>query len=183
MGKVVMLRGTSGSGKSHLAREIMAKYEQRTPHFTEGRKQPYYYEFRKKGRRTPLFVLGHYETACGGCDTIKTADEVFGLVAELRAKGDVLFEGLLLSADVNRTTEAGKVHNVFIDLPIEKCLAQVNARRRKKDPTKGDVNPENTTSKHRGVRMACERLKTAKQTTFSGSYEECRDYVLQVLGL
>lgn len=183
MGKVVSLRGTSGSGKTHLAREVMAKYKLRFAIHIANRKQPYYYEFRKTPKGKPLYVLGHYETACGGCDTIKTADEVFALVDKLRKEGDVLFEGLLLSTEVNRTVAAGDIHNVFFDVPVVQCLSQINARRRAKDPSKEDVDPTNTTSKHRGVARAHQRLLTVKEKVFKGDYNACRDYVFKVLGL
>lgn len=182
---IISIRGTSGSGKTHLARAIWKLYDTTTPHYVERRKQPLYYELRKKGKKRPLFLLGGYETACGGCDTIKTADEVYALIRELSQMGDVLFEGLLLSTEVNRflTLPSAGSWAVFISLPVEKCLEQVNARRREKDPSKTDVSPANTISKHRGVVLTERRMVAAGRNVVHGDYNGCYNKIKQVLGL
>lgn len=182
---IISIRGTSGSGKTHLARAIWKLYDTATPHMKEKRKQPYYYELTKKGKKRPLYILGGYETACGGCDTIKTADEVYALIRELSQTGDVLFEGLLLSTEVNRflTLPSVSSYAVFINLPVEKCLEQVNARRRAKDPSKEDVNPANTISKHRGVVLTERRLIAAGRNVVRGDYNGCYNKIKQILGL
>jgi hypothetical protein len=104
---------------------------------------------------------------------------------------DVLFEGLLIAADVNRTVALHQVARrgmevVSLTTPLEQCLADVNGRRRaahqrrvealqaenavlaeqgrKLRPLpeeRGDVNPANTTSKHRGVQQSLARLRAA----------------------
>lgn len=166
---IINIRGTSGSGKSTLVREVLSWYPHREPVFVPGRKQPLFYKLRfYPGTAVDLVVLGHYEASCGGCDTISSTDTMFDLVYEASSYArNVLFEGLLISADVNRCVD---LHNTFgasgfevlaIDLPLEDCLASVNARRRAKDPTKPDVNPANTESKWKGVRQSLERLRAA----------------------
>ena len=105
---IINIRGTSGSGKSTLARRIMEQYPHRVVFRREGRKQPIGYLYQRdaspntKGRQ--LAVIGHYETPCGGCDTIQKMDDIFQLVRDSHEAGhDVLFEGLLISADMKRT--------------------------------------------------------------------------------
>lgn len=183
---IINIRGTSGSGKSHLVRQIMARYHQRIRIMEDGRKQPIMYLLnRNEGR--PLIVIGHYESDCGGCDTISKMEKIFDLVRRAHREGaDVIFEGLLISADVNRVAalhEEGLPLTVFaIDLPIEECLASVNGRRRAKAERtgkeyKGDVNPKNTESKHRGVQQSMKRLEAKGVDTRWGT----RDEVLAML--
>jgi len=101
-----------------------------------------------------LVVVGHYESPCGGCDTIKTYEEVFAAVRDGHKLGhDVLFEGLLLSTDKNHITKLAKEHPndhliIGLDVPVDECLRSVNERRRAKKPDADDVNPKGTTSKH-----------------------------------
>lgn len=161
---IINIRGTSGSGKSHLARRIMDLYPSRTKVRVEGRRQPIGYICHREDGKD-LAVLGHYETACGGCDTISKMEEIFELVRTSHlADMDVLFEGLLISADVNRTAalheEGLPLRVVALDLPLEVCLESVNSRRMERlGPEKfTPVNPKNTESKHKGVRRSCERL-------------------------
>ena len=164
---IVQVRGTSGTGKTTLIRQVMALYHGPTIRYKrKGRKQPLGYCLHpgkdQPGRR-PLGIVGHYETACGGCDTIKTLDEVFELVRQCYANGwDVLFEGLLLSAGFNRTAalydDGFPLIVIGMDVPIEVCLESVNQRRWAKDPKKPPVNPKNTEAKLKGTRKTMSKL-------------------------
>jgi energy-coupling factor transporter ATP-binding protein EcfA2 len=175
---IINIRGTSGSGKSTLVRSIRALYKGPTLKYHEpGRKQPLGYLHHRaadQGSGPPLGLVGHYETDCGGCDTIPKMERIFELVLQAHGRGmDVIFEGLLISADVNRTVElfnaAGghQLQVIALDVPIEECLDSVNARRRAKDLRRGatemrpEVNPKNTISKHKGVKQSCVRLAEA----------------------
>lgn len=153
---IINVRGTSGSGKSHLTRRVMELYTQRTPfrQKDEKRKQPLGYICTRPGWR-PLVVIGHYETACGGCDTISGYERTFDMIREAHRQGNnVYFEGLLLSGDRKFTTQLFETHKtlhiIALDTPIEQCIESINARRREK---KGDdappVKEENTRSKHK----------------------------------
>lgn len=191
---IINIRGTSGSGKSTLVRSIKALYHGTTLKFKEeGRKQPVGYSCIRcvppDLPGPPLGLVGHYETDCGGCDTIASMDRIFELALQAHEKGlDVIFEGLLISADVNRTVDlmksvpANTLHVIALDVPIEECLDSVNARRRGKDlrrwkavnplaenvtdtpegvTFRAGVNPKNTISKHKGVKQSCARLVAA----------------------
>jgi hypothetical protein len=161
---IINVRGTSGSGKSTLVRRILENYKTKTTYRVEKRKQPIGYVYHRPEGKS-LAVIGHYETPCGGCDTINDTFEIFRLVRESHKAGyDVLFEGLLISADVNRV---GALHLeglpllvIALQLPIEDCLQAVNERRRMRKPNAENVNPKNTTTKHRGVILSIERLRS-----------------------
>jgi hypothetical protein len=185
--KIVNIRGTSGSGKSHLIRQVMERFPNKQPVLVPGRKQPLYYEFSGNGG-TPLSILGHYECACGGCDTISTGtDGIFQLVRDRAAVGNVLFEGLLIGVEVTRTAklvDAGEVHVIQLDTPVEKCVESINMRRQARGKLE-PVNPKNTESKHKGVAQTMKRLKNEAPgvITWTLSREAALAKVLELLGV
>lgn len=168
---IVTIRGTSGSGKSYIVFRAMNRFASKEPVVRPGRKRPLFYLMNVPIPPSPpiapeLAVLGHYETACGGCDSIPAVETVFALAQEHAEAGrNVLFEGLLLAADVNRTralSEAvnGKatVHCIYLATTTDVCLASVNARREARGVLT-PVNPDNTVRKARSVTRAHERMK------------------------
>lgn len=159
-------RGTSGSGKSTLVRKIMElPIWEKTPIHPEGRARPIGY-FLSRTIGPPLVVLGHYETECGGVDTISgkgMRDLVFAMVRRASELGCfVLFEGLIVGGERNRTIDlvAGGYPLVVINLttPIETCLERVWARRLAKG-NKAPLNPANTINKKREVDRTCEMCR------------------------
>lgn len=192
---IINIRGTSGSGKTTLVRTVMSWYAHKQPVFISGRKQPIYYKLwlAQAGDTTftcqpDLIVLGHYESACGGCDTIASTDMMFNLVMEAQQLAQhVLFEGLLISADVNRVTELHQVYGneglevMAIELPLEQCIASVNKRRWAKDPTKPTVNPKNTESKWKGVVQSMVRLEQAGVRAHFRSRDNCLTRLREIL--
>lgn len=191
---IINLRGTSGSGKTTLVRSIVQDAARVVKFHEEGRKQPIGYALDLPGSTLPVALIGHYETACGGCDTIPSMDKIFELVRWSADNGfHVIFEGLLISADLQRTlalhTEGRPLTVIGLSTPLEECLASVNKRRqtafegrleriqaensvreeagRKLLPLpepKGDVNPKNTESKYKGVTKSMEKLIEAGVT-------------------
>ncbi len=170
---IINIRGTSGSGKTTLVRKIMEQYGRCQVYKEPGRRQPIGYVCREPINNNvasqPLAVIGHYETACGGCDTIQKMDHVYELVRESYKSGyHVLYEGLLLSAEVNR---AQALHDdgfplciVGLDqVPLEVCLDSVNQRRMDRlGPEKfTPVKEKNTKSKFKGVQSSMRRFQEA----------------------
>jgi hypothetical protein len=49
-----------------------------------------------------VYVLGPYLTPCGGCDAVGSIDLVLELCSAYLAKGNVIFEGLLISSMYGR---------------------------------------------------------------------------------
>jgi hypothetical protein len=155
-------------------RRVMGLYETKAAvRLKEGRKQPIGYIL-SKGMHRSLALVGHYETDCGGCDTIANMDEIYANVRQASfAEMDVLFEGLLISADANRIIKLWEdlfthtsVRVIALNTPLELCLESVNHRRRnaamvKGRDYKGDVNPKNTTSKFTGVKSSMKRIEAA----------------------
>ena len=161
---IINIRGTSGSGKTTLVNRILDCYTNRQPIHIQKRKRPIAYTMDHPHGGRSLAVIGHYETACGGCDTITDVSDAFAWVELMHMEGhDVLFEGLLIAADVNRTValhdRGHDVHVLALSTPLEKCLESVNKRRWAKNPEKPPVNPKNTASKFRGVECSIKRLR------------------------
>lgn len=147
---IINVRGTSGSGKSTVVRKIMQLAPARDTMYLKGairieKRDPPEYT-----RRLPLLyrlkwsngmivtVPGHYETACGGCDTIPTYDMLFDLIRREHSAGHhVLFEGLLVAHDKKRCGELwnwlSRDWNLFqiVELkdPLALCLDSVEKRR------------------------------------------------------
>lgn len=165
---IINVRGTSGSGKSTIVREVMKLYDHRDPMHVEGRRQPIGYRLTSLGRRA-LYVAGHYETECGGCDTISKSamDTIHGLVRSWHASGaDVLFEGLLVSAEARRLIDmhADGVDDILVIIlttPIEQCLEGILDRRMRRGASSelGPNTLKNLESKMRGAIRCGERFE------------------------
>lgn len=148
---VINIRGTGGSGKSTLVRSVVAGYPEHARIMQEKRRQPlatchWFKDARRldgsglyEERPDSLLVPGHYETACGGCDTIKTVDAVYEMVraASLVDGNSVLYEGIMVMDDVTRAVAldadlkrvGSRLVVVYLNTPIEECLAGIRARR------------------------------------------------------
>lgn len=199
------IRGTSGSGKTTLVQELKKLYLYTKPHYVSEakhpdvstwaeifphlakRKRPLFLELQHPRGENNLFVIGHYDKACGGCDTIgkKQFDTVYHLVRRLSLQGDVLFEGLLISAEIVRAAQLPKDETQFIMLttPLEECIAGIQARRDARGDTR-EVNPRNTISKHRAMPNVARRLSLEEgMTVLHLSREDALEHLRNQLGV
>lgn len=143
---VVNVRGTSGSGKTTIVRGIMAMGTV-TP--LDANKKPEGYRVDVPSLSKPVYVVGPYTTACGGCDAVPTQDEICRRIRAYAPLGHVLVEGLLMShtfgryAALDRELDAQGNHFIwaFLDTPLEVCLDRVRARREERRLSK-KVVPE-----------------------------------------
>jgi hypothetical protein len=137
---VIQIRGTSGSGKTTVMRRVMEALGPWTSRFQEGRKNPLYYS-----NQEGVWVLGHYEATCGGCDTIGSAGKVYELIRVVQERYKafipiILCEGLLLSEDVKWSSQLEDLRIVFLTTPPETCVEQIKGRRAEA----GNEKPLNT---------------------------------------
>lgn len=142
---VIQIRGTSGSGKTWIIKSLMEMYNFVPIHNTKSEIQGYY------SKEINLFIVGKYTTACGGCDTIKSQDEVIKRVKKaVSKKWNVLFEGLICSHIAKRYADLyAYLKNigivficVFLTTPLNKCRNNINIRRKKSG--KPPVRAKNT---------------------------------------
>jgi hypothetical protein len=155
MSVVINLRGTGGSGKSSAVYHLMKKFGVRSNIKNNGR---------IVGHRLnqDIMIVGKYETNCGGCDQIKTQDDICKRVSKFAEKGSiVVFEGLLISGLYSRYLDLSrKLVNAghrfiwaFLDTPLETCIRRTIARRKSVGNVK-PFNPANTELKYRAVELA-----------------------------
>ena len=127
----IQIRGTSGSGKTWIIKKLMNEYKF-TPVIVNEK------IFGYKSKQLNVFIPGRYETACGGCDTIKTQDEICRRVKLGIKNGySVLFEGLLSSHLAERFFKLYSELNesnvdsyfIFLNTPLSTCEENINKRR------------------------------------------------------
>lgn len=167
MSTIINIRGTSGSGKSTLVRRVMDLYPWREPHMIEGRRQPLSYLL-TRGSLPGLVVLGHYESECGGCDTIKTLDQALAVTLTAVRGCDVLLEGLLASENVGKFValrdalgEGGHTLRVIIlTTLLGDCLASIADRRQRRGDER-PINPKKTANRMGTITRAGRRLREA----------------------
>jgi hypothetical protein len=160
------LRGTSGSGKGWVIEQWFKKFPGK-PHFgTLGPRRPEAYRCDVPGVKAPVYVLGPYNTPCGGCDAIQPYDNVITLLNKYGDKGHVLFEGMIIAGAYGRVGEAlekwGKdVVLIFLTTTLDQCLENIRRRRQ----GRGDDRPlseKNTRVKFKQIQLVLKRLRVKK---------------------
>lgn len=165
---VVLLKGTSGSGKTYIAEQIIKDLEDMADEvrtFGLGPKDKLGgTAYRSKGGLRTA-ILGRYESACGGCDAMSwkgAADDIEAAIMELTSEGyDVFFEGLIVATwGVDRMIRVGNLLNtnftvVHLTTPLETCISSVESRRAARAAAEGKelkpLDPANTASKHKSL--------------------------------
>jgi hypothetical protein len=130
---IVSLRGTNGSGKSTIVREIMKLYQYRVQIQYPKRLKPLGYVLHPRSDSSPLFVPGHYEIANGGLDTLDSLDDAYDLILKHHLLGfHVLYEGKNMSDGATRLAklyaDEHPVAVALIDEPVKICVASVRKR-------------------------------------------------------
>lgn len=183
---LVHLRGTSGSGKTTVAKTFMENYP---------------YEVIRKDNKPmgvriditswhwPLFLLGKYEGVnCGGMDTIPTQAICVERAVKAYENGHVLAEGLLSSnVGPEATFSAGiiaaagsNIRFLFLDTPLDVCLDRVRARRLAKGNEK-PLSTKATTEKWEGCRGGFRLLENAGHPTYWLPYQTAYEKVFKML--
>ena len=187
---IINIRGTSGTGKTHMVRAFMADHPGWETRFIPERKRPLGY-FHPGGNgpehmQGGVYVVGNYECACGGTDTLPSWGFIHNVVREAALqRHHVLFEGLLWSHETKRTIMLSKDFQMQvwgIHLPIEECLDSINVRRRLKNPDAADVNPASTISGARQTKAALLKLEANGVRVVHGTRNELADLLEHTLG-
>ena len=152
---IIQVRGTSGSGKTWTIKQFKSHYGW-MPVKIRGRKKPLYYQTSINGHRT--VILGHYATACGGCDTIGSCPKIFETIDSIEA--DIyICEGLLLSEDVKWTKAVeDEVKIIYLYTDIELCVQQIKERRTAAGNEK-PLNEDNTRRRVGVIEKSRKRLQ------------------------
>lgn len=182
---IINIRGTGGSGKSTVVRDVMARYETVTARHVTGRRRPAGYLCARPDGPS-LYVPGHYETPCGGCDTITSPNEVFDAIEAQAAQGhDVLYEGIIVQDAFDRTLYLHKQHGLVVlglRVPIEVCLESIRTRRSERGDQR-ELNPKNTIGRQRSVERSMTRLREAGVDARWVTRDEALATCVELLGL
>lgn len=161
--KVINIRGTNGSGKSVIIMRLIKRYCIKRLRQVNG--DVWAYVLRIPDVTGKVYILGRYETPTGGCDMIKTQDDVSRGVYILAHRGHVLFEGLLVSGisgrwiTLCRATPSHKFIFGILDTPVKKCIKRAEKRRAARGDTR-PLDPKNLLLKYRGVESSRKLLKS-----------------------
>lgn len=192
---IINLRGTSGSGKTTVVRNIMRRWPHAPVEFTKtarGQKPLVYRIIPSIERR--LFVFGSYATECGGCDTISDYKTIIPeLLPRYAPLGDILYEGMLISGTYGsigpvlaamETAGHGPAIFAFLDTPIEVCLERVRARRVARGDLR-ELDPSNTVSKYKAILNAKKRVSAPplSHRVVDIDHRDAEAQVLALLGL
>lgn len=166
MSLIVTIRGTGGSGKSTIVKAILDAFAAQPIRDAKGKDRGYVCP---DVAGVPLYVLGPYLTPCGGCDSIATQDEVCNLIREWTPKGNVLFEGLLISGLFRRYNELEDelaehhfIHG-FLDTPLQRCIDLTLARRAARGNHKPFDPGKTLEPKFRAVLSSRRKFEAAKR--------------------
>lgn len=179
---VIILRGTSGSGKTHAVRSLIDSWEPPTKlsKHIEARgkltEMGYLWEDRK------TVVLGRYDATCGGCDTMSwsgAADDACDMIRYYAAREyHVILEGLMVSTwGFPRYAALAKDTPLIVlqlTTPLNDCIASVQARRDARGVTK-PFNPDNTVSKYKGIARSVDRMRALGVTIKLVNRQEAAD--------
>ena len=165
---IISLRGTNGSGKSTIVREIMRLYWNRIEIQYPGRRKPTGYVLRPRqvsGRN--LFVPGHYEIANGGVDTLPDLPTAYDLIKKHHLLGmNVLYEGKNMSDGAAQILllrdKKFPLSVALIDEPVKKCVAAVRERGHK-------IKVETIEKLHAKSRRDCDALEKSGVMVFRGN--------------
>jgi GTPase SAR1 family protein len=168
MNVILSLRGTSGSGKTTVARKFLTDYPTKTlPDPNKPKKHwGYQVDLSTEGITQPLYVIGSYQNTCGGTDGISTQEEIAERALVAHPRGHVLLEGLLLSKvgpgaiTTQMLKPTGSYVAAILDTPLATCLQRVQDRRNARGEDK-PFNPKNTISAHKSTYDACVNLHNA----------------------
>jgi thymidylate kinase len=182
---IINVRGWSGSGKSTIIQKLLN-------HF---RKVPCYDEKGKcngyciKTPRCKTFVVGKYTATGGGCDTIHPVGKIQETVASFAKRGNVIFEGQMISTIAGRWIELAdqmpecKFVFLVLDTPLERCLKRIKKRREARGNFK-PFNPKPSNLKHydEARYSSPENLRKGEMDVRVIDHKRAYEYILRLLG-
>lgn len=178
---IVNIRGTSGSGKSTVMKEIMNRMGDWQAIYRDGRKKPLYYY--SMGDWPNTVILGHYESPCGGCDTIGAAPSIYDLIKEVqvdRPNSIVLCEGLILSEDSRWFSQLPDLRVFFLTTPLKTCLNQIQ-KRRAQVGNHNVLKPENTANRVSTIERSRLKLMELGVKCRRCPAKQCPDLILELI--
>ena len=185
---IINIRGTNGSGKTHLARQLIGADAQPVDlvwYDAPTKKAP----DRKLsvegwGQPDEFFAVGSYKQGCGGMDTIPSFDlQQQAVLRAARWEGlaghaprDIVCEGVLASTVAGswlefftklQSTWKGvdpahyRVLVAYLDTPLELCLERITARQIAAKGEAREIKTDLVANKIRAIEATREKFKAA----------------------
>lgn len=197
---IINVRGTSGSGKSWVVKELMKQFSvspydaERLGHVLNGNTfvlGPYLSGLSTEGtdvvnrKTTQEGIQKLIERAGGGVDdlskNIRDQDNIQKEI-DISSFQNVIFESLLVSGIYGRyRDQARRVTDfrwVFLNTSLEKCLENIRNRRIKaKKPA--EFNPDATINKYRSVRSILNKARADGLKTWDISSDEAVELIAE----
>lgn len=178
---IINIRGTSGSGKSTLVKRYLDEH----PHeplewLLSDWKKPKVVAYKCLNKNTPTYVIGRYETQCGGCDAMSykgSHDDIEELVRAGLEKGHVIFEGLTISSTLTRWMKISEENPnqfiwAFMDTPVEECYRRILARNGGREPKRDAKGMADYQRKYNGCMKHVESLNQQGERVIMLSSDE-----------
>ena len=182
MSVAINIRGTGGSGKSFIIHKLLDTYKHKRIVKKIDGKKPRIIAYHIP--KFDLYVIGKYDLLCGGCDTISGTELTVKTIEKYGSKGSVLYEGYLISNVWSTWKDlSSRLDNpiwLFMDTPLDVCLARVSRRRRAKGNLK-PLNPDNITTKREICMKHIIRCKADNMRYEILNYKEAYDQLIQLL--
>lgn len=182
---IINLRGTSGSGKSTLVKRYLDEHPHEAISTTLSTwKKPNVVAYKcfgsievegdnpvaYEGLKKPTYIIGRYETACGGCDALSykgSHDDIEAMVRGAMEKGNVIFEGLTISSTLTRwrrisDENPGQFIWAFMMTPVEVCYERILGRSGR-EPKRDKNGIADYQIKHSGCMRHLASLKAEEQ--------------------
>lgn len=186
---IVNVRGTSGSGKTTTIRRLMDMFPNVVP-LGENPRKPEGYKLWGSDLQD-IYILGSYENVCGGCDGIKTQDEICERIRRWYQLGHVIFEGLLVSTLFSRYNELAAALRpvptmfVYLDTPVETCVERVLQRRLDRATAAGkepkQFDDSKTRDKWNVINLTAKKFKAAGADVRVFHAETAAEQILEAL--
>jgi adenylate kinase family enzyme len=173
---LLQLRGSSGSGKSYVAHQLLERYEHK-PLYNPAVRKTVPYAYALPGG---LFILGGYTARGGGVDGWPVETTVRELEALDEPGRFIFFEGLLISRSRGQWERLARNGHEYVaailDTPPELCIQRVYERNGGKQ-----INEWRLRDNHRGARTAVRYMGEAGIDTVTIRHGRSVEDVLSVL--
>lgn len=196
---IINIRGTSGSGKSTLVHRYLDEHahEPILAQLSDWKKEKIIaYKVWDKGF-TPVinpattFVMGRYETQCGGWDALSyrgSHADLEDMCIQAAAKGHVIFEGLTVSSSYTRWLNVSKAYPgqmvfAFMDTPEEVCYERILARNGGREPKRDAKGLADYNHKFRNCVVQSAKLEAmGERVVWLSSDDRGYNKLLELLG-
>jgi hypothetical protein len=183
---IISIRGTNGSGKSTVVRQLLEAGIATAIYGLLGVARPEAYKLVLNGVSAPVYILGPYNVPTGGCDQITHYDSILALVEKYSAKGHVIFEGVIVGSVWGRMgallEKSGEdAVMLYLTTSLEDCISRVQQRRDIRKDAR-EFNPKNLAAKYHATAKIREKVVEAGLVRVVGvSSEEAAEAIQGLL--